>query len=201
MHSYKTHLVAAFLNLVLFIALYFPINNFSLNLDTNLCPTFDWEIDLPLIEWMIIPYLSINLFFVLPLFFMRSGEARKLGIAFGVCTIIGSLSFLLIPCENSFHRNIEQGSFQGIYNGLYLLDYQFNNIPSLHATYTTLISLTILPNIKSFELKLGVSMWAVSIVVSAMLTHQHNLIDILSGIALGVIAARFMKYGNILLSK
>lgn len=155
---YKTHLIYALLNLLLFSGLYFSTNRFSAIRDVDICPSFGWELSLPLIDWMIVPYLSINLLFALPLFFMRSDEAKKLGIAFGLCTIIGSAFFLIMPCENPFHRNIERGIFEGIYTGLYLLDYQFNNIPSLHATYTTLISLTILPKIKSFGLKLGLSM-------------------------------------------
>lgn len=171
------------LNLVLFLLVYAPTNHIF-NGISLFQPYFEWEKMIPLIDWMIIPYLSLNLLFLLPLLFLQKKELKILGLAFALSTICAGICFILFPIQPEFIRVIPNGFTGTLYSHLYGLDNARNLFPSLHVTYAVLYFLSCFYIFKSKITRILFGSWISLIVVSTLFTHQHHVIDIVSGIIL-----------------
>jgi membrane-associated phospholipid phosphatase len=171
------------INLILFLLVYAPTNHIF-NGISSFQPYFQWEKMIPLIDWMIIPYLSLNLLFLLPLFFLTKRQLKILGLAFALSTICAGVCFIIFPIQPEFIRVIPNGFTEALYSHLYGLDNARNLFPSLHVTYAMLYFLSCFYIFKSKTGKILFSLWIVFIIVSTLFTHQHHVIDIASGITL-----------------
>ena len=66
---------------------------------------FEWERHIPFVPWMIIPYMSIDLFFITAPFLCRSDEELRTlrnRITFGI--LLAGACFLLFPLRFAFDR-------------------------------------------------------------------------------------------------
>ncbi len=174
----------AVINLVLFLVVYGGTNHFFHG-SNSLQPYFSWEKAVPFIDWMIIPYLSLNLLFLLPLFFLTKNKLKVLDLAFILSTICAGIFFVLFPIAPEFVRAIPNGFSATLYNHLYVLDNPRNLFPSLHVTYATLYFLSCFNIFKSLTARTLFGLWIALIVISTLFTHQHHIIDIVAGILLG----------------
>ena len=134
------------INLVLFLAVY-PITNRILH-DVYYHPFFSWELSIPLIDWMIIPYLSFNLLFLVPFFLLKKESLKLLGVSFALSTLIAGIIFYVFPTEIGFTRIVPEGFTSLLYSSLFNLDMHTNLVPSLHVTYTTLYLISCIGMIK-----------------------------------------------------
>ena len=178
-------LKVAGINLILFLLVYIPTNHL-LDSVSPLQPYFKWEKTTPLIDWMIIPYLSLYLLFIFPLFFLGQKELRDLGLAFALSTLVAGGLFVLFPIKPDFIRVIPDGFTTVLYRHLYKLDQARNLLPSLHVTYAGLYFLSCNNIFKSTISKILFGSWIALIVASTFFTHQHHIIDIISGIILAI---------------
>lgn len=59
---------------------------------------YDWEFRIPFVPWMIVPYWSLDLFFIGAFFICKSrGELDTLGKRIVTAILIAGLFFLLMP--------------------------------------------------------------------------------------------------------
>ncbi|MCG8491929.1 MAG: hypothetical protein MI743_09970, partial [Sneathiellales bacterium] len=66
---------------------------------------FDWEVFLPFIPELIIPYMSSDIIFVLVFLLAPTREAvQKLGMRCAFAIVISAAFFLVFPLEFSFER-------------------------------------------------------------------------------------------------
>lgn len=176
----------ALLNFIIFVVLYGTANQLTSGKDLH--PLyFKWEQNIPFYDWMIIPYMSLNLILFLHMFMLNKQQTTCLGLAFFLCTFTSFLCFMLYPCELGFSRTIPEGMFGETYALLFALDKPYNLFPSLHVTYATLYLLSIykqLTNIKRYAFLC----WMLTVMASAILTHQHHLGDLVGGILLAIAA-------------
>ncbi len=170
------------LNLLLFFAIY-PITNRSVH-GVYHHPYFSWELYAPLIDWMIIPYLSFNLLFLVPFFLLKKENIKLLGIAFALSTVVAGIIFYIFPTESGFVRIVPDGFTSIFYISLFSLDKHTNLIPSLHVTYTILYFIGCIGAIRGMTNKIFFFSWLLLIIISTFFTHQHHLLDIISGITL-----------------
>lgn len=174
----------AAINIVLFLLVYVPTNHFFKG-TTSFQPYFSWEKAIPFLDWMIIPYLSFNLLFLLPLFFLSKQQLKALDLAFVLSTICAGILFMILPITPEFVRVIPDGFSATLYSHLYILDNSRNLLPSLHVTYSVIYFLSCLPIFRSLTTRIIFGLWIVLIILSTLFTHQHHVIDIVSGILLG----------------
>lgn len=145
---------------------------------------FGWEEKIPLIDWMIIPYLLFFSLFLLPLFLLPRNEMKKISLSFALCTICAGIIFFLLPTEYGFMRSAQNGSFAAIYEGMFAIDPFVNPFPSLHVAYSFLYFLYCFRFLNSLKSKIFL-MFSISIIMSSTIfTHQHHILDVLSGILL-----------------
>ncbi len=147
---------------------------------------FEWEKRIPLIPEMIIPYMSIDLFFAGSFFLCRgsrelAAHAKRLLLAM----TIGGICFLLFPLELGFERQAVDHSLGWIFQALWFFDYPHNLAPSLHIAQLIILWPVYVRSTRG-GLRFFVQLWFALIVVSTLLTHQHHVVDVLTGLLLGL---------------
>ena len=148
---------------------------------------YSWERFIPFVPLMIIPYMSINLFFVSAPFLCQSrGELHLLAKRIIFAIIVAGACFLLMPLQFSTVRPQPSGWTGPIFRFLYDCDQPYNLFPSLHITFRTILAALYVKHTKSVT-RLALRMWFVLIGFSTLLTYQHHFIDIIGGFVLAAI--------------
>lgn len=153
----------------------------------------EWELQVPLVPWMIVVYLSyVGVFLLLPLI-MKSGRSiESLAYAFLACIGVSTTVFILFPGELGYHRPDQVSDFNLLFQTLYQIDQPHNLYPSLHVTFSSLTAMAMAHqnNVSWFRTTIGI--WAVLIAASVVLVHQHHVFDIVTGLMLASAAYRFV---------
>jgi membrane-associated phospholipid phosphatase len=146
-------------------------------------PYADWELGIPFLAFMIVPYLSMFVLFLLPPFQLEEAELVALTARLVVASLLGGLAFLLFPARMGFLPRADAGTWQGIYSGLYRIDGPFNTVPSFHVVYTASILLAMI-EVATPGLRRAYLTWLVVVCASTVLTHRHHLLDVAAGLVL-----------------
>ena len=178
--------------LSLFFLVYFSALHLAAARDVHYALFFEFERQLPLIPWMIIPYISIIPLLFLPWFTMDARALRSLLWSFNTCTLLAGAIFVIFPGKVGFPGGQDFGSFSLFYDGLYALDKPHNLFPSLHVAYSALVVMTVsyVTHSRFFDVVLWV--WWVFIITSVVFTHQHHIPDILTGAPLALFSFKFV---------
>ena len=150
---------------------------------------FDSELAIPFVPGFIAVYGSLGLLLVLPLIALERRELKPFALAFALVTVIAGFVFLLLPAQLGFARTALAPGYEAIYAALYQLDLPHNMAPSLHVAYSVL---TVAAAVRGKAGWVGalLGVWLAAICASVLLTHQHHVIDVISGLVLGVLGYR-----------
>lgn len=148
-------------------------------------PAFAWDANTPYLDMMALPYLSVLPAFMLPLMLMRAADIRKLGSAVALCALVAAVTFILVPTRASPADAVRQ--FGPLVGFIRMLDMPSNFVPSLHVAYGTLLALAC-AKAAPFRTQFVLFSWLVLMSASTLLTHQHYIVDVVSGALLGFIA-------------
>jgi len=154
---------------------------------------FEWERLIPFVPLMIAPYMSIDLFFVAAPFFCRSD--RELAIfskRIAAAILIAGLCFLLFPLRFAFERPHADGWLGALFNWFRTMDQPYNLLPSLHITLRTILAEFYARHTRGL-LRHASNLWFVLIGLSAVLTYQHHVMDVVAGFALGAYCLYFIR--------
>ncbi len=133
---------------------------------------------------MILPYMSIDLFFIAAPFLCRTDEELRIFSRRVVAAIlIAGLCFLLFPLRFAFPRPHASGWLGVIFDWFRGMDSPFNLLPSLHAALLLLLVDLYARNLRGVFF-VAAMLWFVLIGLSPLLTYQHHVIDIVGGFAL-----------------
>jgi membrane-associated phospholipid phosphatase len=147
---------------------------------------FEWERAIPFVPFFILPYMSIDLFFVVAPFLCRTD--RELSIftkRIATAIIVAGICFLLFPLRFAFPRPHAEGWLGVIFDWFRGMDAPFNLLPSLHAALMLILLNVYLRRTRGI-VRLAIVVWFVLIALSPALTYQHHLIDIAGGFALAM---------------
>jgi membrane-associated phospholipid phosphatase len=173
--------------------LYIPINRFI---------TGGWALSLPidnsipLLPPALIPYLFASLLFIVfPIWvaiYSKPKEFETYLISILFAAVISKIIYIVLPTFVIRPEITTEDFFSKAIILLYQNDYPNNAAPSGH-TFYTLISFLYLRNWKrSFWL-----LWLIALLIilaSTLLTKQHYVLDIVTGLILGFIAYHFGRY-------
>ena len=98
-----------------------------------------WELQVPLLPLMIVPYLSIGLLFLTPLFWLQRAQMIDLALRMAAAILVAGLIFNLLPAELGFTRQLQTGMTGPLFELVYLLDQPYNLFPSLHIALSSLV--------------------------------------------------------------
>jgi membrane-associated phospholipid phosphatase len=154
---------------------------------------FEWERAIPFVPWMIVPYLSIDLFFVGAPFLFPNEKALRLFVRrVASAIVIAGLFFLLVPLRFAFPRPPATGWLGTLFDWFRGMDAPYNLFPSLHAALLLFLLDAYARHLRGL-VRAAVMSWFVLIGFSPLLTHQHHVIDILGGFALAAICFLFIR--------
>jgi predicted protein tyrosine phosphatase len=148
---------------------------------------FEWEQRLPFVPSLIVPYMSLDLFFVAAPFLCAS--RAELGVFRRRMTsaiLMAGTMFLLMPLQFAFPRPSAAGWTAGIFDLLYGFDRPCNLFPSLHVAILMLLSGTYHRHSGGIA-RWMMHGWFTLIGLSTLLIYQHHVIDVAGGVALGVL--------------
>ena len=154
---------------------------------------FGWERAIPFIDWTVLPYLSICVFFVASFFLCRDKAALdrhslRLLLALG----ISLLCYALLPLRFNFERPATTGALGLLFDGLSAFDMPYNRAPSLHISVLVLLWVRYAPFVRG-ALRLALQGWFVLIGVSVLTTYQHHVIDVPAGLAVGLLCVALVR--------
>ncbi len=145
---------------------------------------FQWERAIPFVPFMILPYMSIDLFFIAAPFLCRTDQQLRIFSRRVVAAIlIAGLCFLLFPLRFAFPRPHTSGWLGAIFDWFRGMDSPFNLLPSLHAALLLLLVDLYVRNLR-VVLLFAAMLWFFLISLSPVLTYQHHVIDIVGGFVL-----------------
>lgn len=142
---------------------------------------FAWERSIPFVPGMIVPYLSIDLFFSGSFFLCRDrAELSVLARRIALAIAISAVGFLLFPLRFGWPRPAVEGWLGALFAPLNALDQPFNLCPSLHISLRAILW-TVYGRHARGSLRAGLAAWFFLIGLSTLLIYQHHVIDLLGG--------------------
>lgn len=145
---------------------------------------YSWERFLPFVPLLIVPYMSLDLFYVAGPFLCESGaELRKLTKQIVLAILVAGMFFLLMPLKFGYPRPQPTGWTGTIFKFLHAFDHPYNLFPSLHITLRTILASLYARHSKGI-LRAASHVWFSLIGFSALLTGQHHVPDIVGGFIL-----------------
>jgi hypothetical protein len=152
--------------------------------DSGVC-FFAWELRIPFVPAFIVPYLSIDLFFVIsPLLCGDVIELRAYARRVTAAIIVAGLAFLLFPLSTGYPRPEVNGWPGWLFELLWSFDRPHNLVPSLHIALTSLLW-PVYARHTGGLLKGFLHIWFTLILVSPLFTWQHHVLDLATGAMLG----------------
>jgi hypothetical protein len=149
---------------------------------------FAWESRIPFVPAMILPYMSIDVFFFFsPFLCADRGELRAHARRLMLAILVGAVCFLLFPLQFGTPRPVTPGALGGIFRVLYGFDRPYNLVPSLHITLCVLVW-SVYARHTSGLLRRVVDAWFLLVAASTLLTWQHHVVDIISGLVLAMVS-------------
>jgi len=163
---------------------------------------FDWEWDIPFVAWSIVPYWSIDLFYVLSLLVCASVAELDTHAKRLLCAqVISVVCFLIFPLSFSFVKPWADGVPGVLFNLLAGFDRPFNQAPSLHVSLLVILWVFFARRVTGAWQWL-LHGWFAVVAVSTLTTYQHHFIDLPTGAWTGWLCVwLFPETGDSLLAR
>jgi membrane-associated phospholipid phosphatase len=175
------------------LAMYFPINRFIQG-GVQLRLSIDRYI--PLYPPFIIPYLLGSLSFIgLPAWAAvkaKSGQFESYAISILLASVVSYVVYIAFPTFVTRPEITSSDMFSSAIALLYQNDRAYDAAPSGHTFYTTVSVLFLVKWIPRYT-----AAWALfgaCIIASTLFTRQHNVLDLVCGLALGILAYLAGRY-------
>ncbi len=145
---------------------------------------YEWEHYIPFVPLLIVPYMSIDLFFVAAPFLCQSrAELRAFARRIAFATLVAGAFFLAMPLQMGAPLPQPEGWTGAVFKLLHGFDRPTNLFPSLHIVLCTILADLWARQAKGL-VRLAVIVWFSLIGFSTLLTCQHHFVDIVGGIVL-----------------
>lgn len=147
---------------------------------------------IPLIPEFVFPYMSLYVFFWLPVIVSRNITLRDFATIIAATAGMFTVAFAVYAIvPSSYPRPTISPDASFVYyvltEALYRFDLPNNTLPSTHAAVVTIL-------LAATRRKFGrrtyaiYALWGVSILVSTVTVKQHYIVDLVSGVILGAVA-------------
>jgi hypothetical protein len=146
---------------------------------------FPWEMRLPFLpSWSLI-YLSVPLLMLLTPFILRTWRSfTPFVLTLTAETLIAGVFFLAIPLAQAYPPRVADGFFGGVFHLADRLNLDYNKFPSLHIAFA-LTAAVVFGRRCGWLGRTLFTLWIVAVLASTLLIHEHQILDLLGGLALG----------------
>jgi protein-tyrosine phosphatase/membrane-associated phospholipid phosphatase len=152
---------------------------------------FPWELTaIPYVPLLIVPYMSIDLFFAVAPFLCRNAHALRVfaqRVTFSIVT--ATVFFLLMPLKLAWPQRPRVAGWFGDLveqscSAPFLMDYPHNLFPALHIALCLILAEMYARHTRGV-VRVVICIWFGLISVSTVLTWQHHVVDVAGGLVLG----------------
>ncbi len=173
----------ALLFALLFLVLYGASSVISAWIPWRIHPALPEEAYLPLLpNWSLI-YLSMPLMLFLCVVKLNWMAQWTLFIALLVQLLTACIFFLLLPVELVFSTPQVNGWIKPWFEFATALSMPRNHLPSLHVAFAVTSAIALHPVVRPLQ-RCMIWLWAILIVASTVLIHEHHLLDVVAGVLL-----------------
>jgi membrane-associated phospholipid phosphatase len=145
----------------------------------------DAELKIPFVPEFIFAYRSLDLLLFFSPFVLRTrDEIRALVLALFIVTGIAGVCFLLLPAEPAYAPHAVHGFWSDIFAFNQQIVLRYNMVPSLHVALST-VALAAYGTNRGVWGRGLLAAWGLGIALSTLLTHQHHVLDVVTGFLLG----------------
>jgi dual specificity protein phosphatase-like protein len=146
---------------------------------------FAWERHIPFLEWSIVPYWSIDVFYGLSLFVCATRAELAIHVRrLLTAQVAAVVAFVLFPLEFTFHQPEAHGIPGVLFGALRGFDKPFNQAPSLHIAILVILW-PLYSTHAPRALRWPLHVWFVAVGASVLTTYQHHFLDVPTGVLLG----------------
>jgi membrane-associated phospholipid phosphatase len=151
----------------------------------------DAELRIPFVPAAVLGYMSLYLPLWMAGFVLRTRrEVRALAWTLSGVILVAGVCFLLLPVENAFPPPpSDMGIWTGLVRAAKWVALEHNLLPSLHVALST-VCLTVYARQARPAGRVLLWSWAAVIALSTLLLHQHYVLDVVTGFALGFAGVR-----------
>jgi membrane-associated phospholipid phosphatase len=150
-----------------------------------------WEPRVPLVPAAVLGYLSVNLLFVLAPFVLRTGrQLRAFAATLALAVLAAGPCFLLLPAAAAFPPLGDLGAWDGPVRFAKAVALTNNYFPSLHVALAV-ASVGVYAGCAGGAARAALWLWAAVIAASTVLLHQHYVVDVVAGWAVGLACVRW----------
>jgi membrane-associated phospholipid phosphatase len=154
---------------------------------------FEWERHMPFVPFFILPYMSIDLFFVAAPVLCRTEKELSIFVKRVAAAILAAgICFLLFPLRFAFPRPHADGWLGAIFDWFRGMDAPYNLLPSLHAALMLILVDVYFRHTRGLS-RAAIIAWFSLIAVSPVLTYQHHIVDIAGGFLLAGLCFRIFR--------
>jgi membrane-associated phospholipid phosphatase len=151
-----------------------------------------FEPGLPLWPGLVVVYLSLHVLFAGAPFVLRTRPALR-ALTLALAAVIGTagVGFLLVPAELAYPPPAGLGAWAGLFHFADRMNLDYNLVPSLHVA----LGVVCVAAYAGQAPPAGAALlwgWAGALAVSTVLTHQHHLVDAVTGFGLGLAGDRLV---------
>lgn len=144
------------------------------------------ELSLPLIPAFTLGYMSIYpLFLAAPYVLRTRRELTTLAIDLSLAILFAGIAFLLVPAQLAFPAPQNLGPWEGLFRFADRLNLDYNLVPSLHVALSVICIEMFAPHATPAG-RLALRGWGLLIAASTVFTHQHHLLDVITGYGLAL---------------
>ena len=155
----------------------------------------DTELHIPLIPSFTLVYMSIYvLFFAVPFVLRTRREIITLAFTQALAISLAGICFLLIPAQLAYApaTDLQLGVWKDLFHFADRLNLDYNLVPSLHVALSV-ICIELFAIHAGWNEKVLLRAWGVLIAASTLFTHQHHLLDALTGYLLALAMVKIVS--------
>jgi protein-tyrosine phosphatase/membrane-associated phospholipid phosphatase len=148
---------------------------------------YAWERFIPFVPLMIIPYMSIDLFFIAAPFLCR--DRRELATftrRTALAILVAGACFLAMPLKLGHERPEVDGWLGALFGWFFAADLPYNLCPSLHIALRTILAETYARHTRGLW-NFASHAWFSLVGFSTLLTYQHHVVDVAGGFLLAAV--------------
>ncbi len=148
---------------------------------------YDWERFIPFVPLMVIPYMSIDLFFVAaPFLCCDRRELTTFSRRICLAILVAGCFFVLMPLKLAHQRPQLDGWIGATFGWFFATDLPYNLFPSLHVALRTILAEIYARHTRGI-VNLASHVWFSLIGFSTLLTYQHHVVDVVGGFLLAAV--------------
>lgn len=187
---WQTTLVSAW-----FAFVFLGANELTTQRTTRMRVHLDAELQLPLIPSFTLIYMSLYALFLAAPFVLRTRrEITTLALAQAISILVAGICFLLIPGQLAYAppTDAQLGLWKSLFQFADGLNLDYNLVPSLHVALSVVCIELFAPHASSIG-KMLLRAWGMLIAASTLFTHQHHLVDAVTGFLLALAVVRCVR--------